>query len=104
MIIRVITTLSLEEDDGTVIEEKTYGRAYLTEFDIREAATDWWKTHFHNRNRKLGDKKKKFTKDANQVFRIVHILTEAVKRTLFQKFLCNKDEIWEEFESSNKEI
>jgi hypothetical protein len=90
--------MSLEENDGTVIKEKEYGRAYLTEFDVMEGAEDWWRTQFHNNTKaKLPDgKRKRFSKEAKDAYKIVDILANAFKRTMFGRFLCNKDNIAKE--------
>jgi hypothetical protein len=81
--------VSLEDDEGNVIKEKDYGRAYLADIDMRKATEDWWETHFYNYYAsKYKVKKRKFTRDSNEVYKIVDILSNALRRTLFGRFLC----------------
>lgn len=104
MIIRLITKVTLEDDDGNLIKEKEYGRAYLTEVDMVEAANDWWEVYFYNRlAAKHKQKKKRYSKESNEIYKIIDILSNALRRTLFGRFLCeNKadiaDRVEEEFE------
>ena len=97
MILRIIFKMSLLDNEENVIKEKDYGGGYLTDFDIEKAAEEWWKTHFYNMSfAKLPDgKKKKYSKEANEAYKIVDILVNKFRRTLFGKFLCNKDEVGE---------
>lgn len=93
MIIRVITKMSLEDDEGNVLKEKEYGRAYLTDIDLEAAAIDWWATVYNNRVNKKD--RRSYSKEAREVYKIVDILSGTWRKTLFEKFLCNAEEIWD---------
>jgi hypothetical protein len=87
-----------------VIKEKEYGMAYLTDFDKAKAAEDWWDTHFYNENtaKALKKRKKKYSKEAVMTYRIVDIFVNALRRTMFGEFLCNKDKVWEKYKTVEK--
>jgi len=97
MIIRILVKMSLEDNEGNVIKEEDSGRAYLTDIDLIEAAKEWWEIQAYNNTfaRMPKYKKKRFTKEAVEAYKIVDILTNALKRTLFGRFLCDKDDILE---------
>lgn len=100
MIIRVITKMSLEDNEGNVIKEKEYGRAYLSHVDLMEAAKDWWSTVYHNRIHK--GKRKGYSQEAREVYKIVEILTIGWKKSLFERFLCDAREIWDAIKKDNE--
>jgi hypothetical protein len=108
MILRIIFKISLLDDDENVIKEKDYGSGYLADFDITEATEDWWNTHLYNKTlaRLPGSRKKKFSREASESYKIVDILVNKFRRTLFGRFLCDKDEvakrIQKEFDTANK--
>jgi hypothetical protein len=92
--------MSLEDDEGNVIKEKEYGRAYLSDVNLDEAAEDWWETVYHNRINKRD--KRKYSNEAREVYKIVDVLSRAWRTTLFEKFLCDAKEILDRVRSKKE--
>ena len=89
MILRMVVKLSLEENDGTVIKEQEYGNAYMENIDMPQAAEDWWLVRF--------GKKSKYPRHCFKVAKIADILTSQLKDYLLNKFLCDRDTIYEDY-------
>lgn len=88
MIIRLLTKMTLTDNEGNVIKEKEFGNAYLTDIDMAQAAGDWWRARYE---RLSYPPRECFT-----VSKIVDILTNQLKDTILNKFLCDRDAIYEE--------
>ncbi len=95
MILRMIVKITLEENDGTVIKEQEYGKAYLEDIDMVQAAKDHWYTKFWNA--KNQSNKKKYPDHSKRIYKIVDILTNQLKSTLLGRFLCRSGDVWEEY-------
>lgn len=92
MIIKLETKMTVTDNEGNVIKEKVYGRAYLTPIDLLQAAADGWYVRFYNTKNK---KKKKYSKDTKELYKIVDTLINQTKRTILSRFLCRSGEVWE---------
>ena len=97
MIIRMIVKLELEDDEGKVIKTQEYGRAYLENMDMAKAAGDWWRTTYHNFDNPHN--KKKFPWHCARISRILDILTNGLKKTMLDKFLCDREAIYKEYKN-----
>ncbi len=94
MIIKLVTKMTVTDDEGNVIKEKEYGRAYLTPIDILQAAEDGWFTKFYNTKNK---KKKKYSTETKELYKIVDTLINQTRRTLLGRFLCRSGDVWEKY-------
>ncbi len=96
MILKTTTKFTITDDEGNVIKEKEYGKAYLTPIDILQSAEDGILTKYYNFD--LNNKKKKRqSKETKELYKIVDILVAAFRSTMMDKFLCDSGEIWEKF-------
>ncbi len=94
MIIKIETKMTITDDEGNVIKVEDYGRAYLTPIDVLQAAEDGWLTKFYNSENK---KKKKYSMETKELYKIVDSLISQTKRILLGKFLCDSGEVWEKY-------
>ena len=96
MILKTTTKFTITDDDGNIIKEKEYGKAYLTPIDILQSAEDGILTKYYNfdLNNKI---KKEQSKETKELYRIVDILMATFKRTMMDKFLCDSGEILEKY-------
>ena len=92
MIIKLETKMTVTDDEGNVIKEKEYGKAYLTPIDVFQATIDGWLTKFYNSENK---KKKKYSTETKELYKIVDTLISQTKRTILGRFLCRSGDVWE---------
>ncbi len=90
--------MTITDDEGNVIKEKEYGRAYLTPIDILQAAEDGMLTKYYNFDLN-NKKKKKQSKETKELYKIVDTFVAAFKRTMMDRFLCRSGEIWEKYKN-----
>ena len=91
MILRMVVKLSLIDDKGNVIKEDEYSNAYLEDIDMAQAAEDWW----HARYKRLPS----IPRECFKISKIVDILTTQLKAYMLNKFLCDRDAIYEEYKN-----
>lgn len=99
MILRMVTKVSLEEDDGTVVKEQEWGNAYMDDIDMAKAATDHWHVRYNNRGDPI-KRLKQTPKHCFRIRRIVNIMVDQLEKFLLQKFLCDRAEIYEEYQKA----
>jgi hypothetical protein len=101
MIITLRTTMILSDDEGNIIKENEYGRAYLADIDFQRAAEDGLRTKYYNAENK---KKKKYSEETRELYKIVDTLISALKRTMMDRFLCRSGEVWEEYKKTSEQV
>ena len=97
MILRMIVKLELTDDKGVVIKTQEFGRAYLEDIDMKQASEDWWRTTYHNFDNPHN--KKKYPAHCFKISKIVDILTTALKKTILDKFLCDREVVYKEYKN-----
>ena len=101
MILRMITTLYLEDSEGNVIKQQEVGNAYLDDIDMAQAAEDRWRIKYSNRGdpRKVVEKMKERDGRCFRIARIVDILVDQLKKTVLNEFLCDREALYEEYKN-----
>jgi hypothetical protein len=87
----MVVKMSLVDDTGNVIKEEEFGNAYLEDIDMAQAAADWW----HARYKRLPST----PRECFKLSKIVDILITQLKSYILNKFLCDRDAIYEEYKS-----
>ena len=89
MILKMVVKMTLIDDKGNVVKEEEYSNAYLEKIDMAQAAEDWW----HARYKRLSSP----PRECFKISKIVDILTAQLKTYILNKFLCDRDAIYEEY-------
>ena len=91
MIIKMVVKMTLTDNEGNIVKEEEFGNAYLEDIDMAQAAADLW----HVRYKRLSY----HPRECYKISKIVDILTAQFKTYILNKFLCDRDVIYEEYKN-----